>query len=107
MVGPGLEEGLALFAGLNVPKRAYLAIQLSRLGAESSLWRPDSTNTSRRLDWRNGSLDLDFHTVPANTVTWGTRSPESLTALLHGGPQGRLRSTDHRRQAAIDAMSRV
>ena len=65
------DQGLALFAGLNViPKRSYLAAYSSGIGQR----------TNRRLmqTWfehvghaglpRGDSLDLDFHTVPANTL---------------------------------------
>jgi len=64
------DQGLALFAGLNViPKRSYLAAYSSGLGQR--------TNTRLMETWsehiaqaglpRGDSLDLDFHTVPANT----------------------------------------
>src|SRR6266581_3337243 len=66
-----LDQGLALFAGLNViPKRSYPAAYSSGIGQR----------TNRRLmqTWfehvghaglpRGDSLDLDFHTVPANTL---------------------------------------
>jgi hypothetical protein len=64
------DQGLALFAGLNViPKRSYLAGYSSRIGQR--------TNTRLMETWfehvaraglrRGDSLDLDFHTVPANT----------------------------------------
>jgi len=64
------DQGLALFAGLNViPKRSYLAAYSSGIGQR--------TNTRLMDAWfehiaqaglpRGNSLDLDFHTVPANT----------------------------------------
>ena len=64
------DQGLALFAGLNViPKRSYLAASSSGIGQR--------TNTRLMETWfehvgqaglpRGDSLDLDFHTVPANT----------------------------------------
>jgi hypothetical protein len=64
------DQGLALFAGLNViPKRSYLAAYSSGIGQQ--------TNTRLMETWfeqvgraglrRGDSLDLDFHTVPANT----------------------------------------
>jgi len=64
------DQGLALFAGLNVvPKRSYLAAYSSGIGQR--------TNTRLMQTWfehvakaglpRGDSLDLDFHTVPANT----------------------------------------
>jgi hypothetical protein len=63
------DPGLALFAGLNViPKRSYLAAYSSRI---------DRRGTERLMaTWfdavhgagvgRGASIDLDFHTVPAN-----------------------------------------
>src|SRR6266581_1820391 len=64
------DQGLALFAGLNVtPKRSYLAAYSSGIGQR--------TNTRLMETWfehitkaglsRGDSIDLDFHTVPANT----------------------------------------
>jgi len=64
------DPGLALFAGLNVvPKRSYLAAYSSRI---------DRRGTERLMaTWcdavhgaglgRGTSIDVDFHTVPANT----------------------------------------
>jgi hypothetical protein len=63
------DPGIALFAGLNVvPKRSYLAAYSSRI---------DRRGTGRLMDaWfdavhgaglgRGTSIDVDFHTVPAN-----------------------------------------
>jgi hypothetical protein len=64
------DEGLAVFAGLNaLPKRSYLAAYSSRVDHR--------TNQALMAAWfeaaptaglhRGASLDLDFHTVPANT----------------------------------------
>lgn len=64
------DEGIALFAGLNVvPKRSYLAAYSSQID--------DRTNQRLMAAWfaavadaglaRGTSLDLDFHTIPANT----------------------------------------
>lgn len=64
------DEGIAVFAGLNVvPKRSYLAAYSSQID--------DRTNAALMAAWfreieRAGltpgrSLDLDFHSVPANT----------------------------------------
>lgn len=64
------DEGLALFAGLNViPKRSYLAAYSSRIGHQQCLrlmatWFQHVQELGLQ---RSGSLDLDFHTVPANT----------------------------------------
>ncbi len=65
------DEGLALFAGLNaIPKRSYLAAYSSRLGRRANVqlmetWFQHVQEIGLR---RSGSLDLDFHTVPANTA---------------------------------------
>jgi hypothetical protein len=64
------DEGIALFAGLNVvPKRSFLAAYSSQID--------DRANQRLMAAWfaavpqaglaRGQSLDLDFHTVPANT----------------------------------------
>ncbi len=64
------DEGLALFAGLNVmPKRAYLASYSSSIG-EQGIRRFMETwfqHVQRIGLSRSGSLDLDFHSVPANS----------------------------------------
>jgi hypothetical protein len=64
------DEGIALFAGLNVvPKRSYLAAYSSQID--------DRTTNRLMAAWftavgsagltHGNSLDLDFHTVPANS----------------------------------------
>jgi hypothetical protein len=63
------DEGIALFAGLNVvPKRSYLAAYSSRVDHRAGLrllaaW---SDEVHRGGLPRGRSFDLDFHTVPAN-----------------------------------------
>ncbi len=63
------DEGLALFAGLNtVPKRSYLASYSSRVGKKRThklmeVWFDEVQKAGIE---RSGSLDLDFHSVPAN-----------------------------------------
>jgi transposase len=63
------DEALALFAGLNViPKRSYLANYSSRIGRRRNLklmqlWFEKVGQVGLQ---RSGSLDLDFHSVPAN-----------------------------------------
>jgi hypothetical protein len=64
------DEGIALFAGLNVvPKRSYLAAYSSRVGPQTNLelmgaWFDEVQGAGLR---RGSSIDLDYHTVPANT----------------------------------------
>lgn len=64
------DEGIALFAGLNVvPKRSYLAAYSSRIdhrttNALMGEWFDEVQKTGLK---RGSSIDVDFHTVPANT----------------------------------------
>jgi len=64
------DEGLALFAGLNVmPKRSYLAAYSSSIGEQGvrrcmEVWFQHAQCLGLS---RSGSLDLDFHSVPANS----------------------------------------
>jgi len=63
------DEGIALFAGLNVvPKRSYLAAYSSRVDRRANLRLLDawSDEVHRAGLPRGNSFDLDFHTVPAN-----------------------------------------
>ncbi len=65
------DQGLALFAGLNVvPKRSYLAAYSSSVGQQINrqlmeTWFTHITDAGLR---RGDSFDLDVHSVPANTV---------------------------------------
>jgi len=64
------DQGLALFAGLNViPKRAYLAAYSSRIDHQTDLRLMEawSAQVQQAGLARGDSFDLDFHTVPANT----------------------------------------
>ena len=64
------DDGIALFAGLNVvPKRSYLAGYSSRVDHRTNLdlmgaWFEEIQRAGLK---RGSSIDLDFHTVPANT----------------------------------------
>lgn len=65
-----LDEGLALFAGLNaIPKRSYLAAYSSRIGRQGNMRLMEAwfRHVGKLGLVRSGSLDLDYHTVPANT----------------------------------------
>jgi hypothetical protein len=64
------DEGLALFAGLNaIPKRSYLAAYSSRIGRKANLhfMKEWFQHVQKCGLARGNSLDLDFHTVAANT----------------------------------------
>jgi hypothetical protein len=64
------DEGIALFAGLNVvPKRSYLAAYSSRvdhraIDALMGAWFDEVQRAGLK---RGSSIDLDFHSIPANT----------------------------------------
>jgi hypothetical protein len=64
------DDGLALFAGLNVmPKRSYLAAYSSSIGEQGvrrlmEIWFEQVQHLGLA---HSGCLDLDFHTVPANS----------------------------------------
>ena len=64
------EQGLALFAGLNVvPKRSYLAAYSSRVDQQTNLRLLDAWSEEiQRVGLPAGSsFDVDFHTIPANS----------------------------------------
>jgi len=66
------DPAIALFAGLNVvPKRSYLAAYSSRVDHRANLRLMDAWfEQVEPVGLPHGSsLDLDFHTVPANTAT--------------------------------------
>ena len=65
------DPAIAVFAGLNVvPKRSYLAAYSSRVDHRANLRLMDSWFGQIEGGLPHGtSLDLDFHTVPANTAT--------------------------------------
>ncbi|MCP4895705.1 MAG: hypothetical protein GY906_01920, partial [bacterium] len=64
------DEGLALFAGLNaIPERSYLAAYSSRIGSKANLHFMEEwfVHVQKAGLARGSSIDLDFHTVAANT----------------------------------------
>lgn len=66
-----LDPAIALFAGLNVvPKRSYLAAYSSRVDHRANLRVMDAWFQQIEAAGlpHGSSLDLDFHTVPANTA---------------------------------------
>lgn len=96
------DEGLALFAGLNaIPKRSWLSTYSSRLSKEKlekmmALWFDE---TQRAGLASSGSIDLDFHSVPANTgkeplekhyVSGRSRSQKAVLVFLARDAQERV-----------------
>lgn len=88
------DEGVSLFAGLNVvPKRSYLAAYSSAIGSQAidrlmAAWFAAVPQAGLA---RGTSLDLDFHTVPANSqeeplekhyVSSRSRSQKGLLVFL-------------------------
>jgi hypothetical protein len=64
------DQGIALFAGLNViPKRSYLAAYSSRVDHSANLRLMDAwSDEVQRAGLRHGgSFDVDFHTITANS----------------------------------------
>jgi hypothetical protein len=113
------DEGLALFAGLNVlPKRSYLA---------SYSYRCDDRSTQRLMAaWfneapraglqRGDSIDLDFHTVPANSaaepldkhyVSRRSRSQLGILTFLARDAQQRLLCYAHAGIAKDDQAAEI
>jgi len=65
------DDAIALFAGLNcVPKRSYLAAYSSRLDHRANLRLMEAwfAELEARGFAHGASLDLDFHSVPANST---------------------------------------
>jgi hypothetical protein len=96
------DEGIALFAGLNVvPERSYLAAYSSRVDHRASLRLLDawSDEVHRAGLPRGRSFDLDFHTVPANAqqeplekpyVSGRSRSQKGVLVSLARDATGRV-----------------
>ncbi len=97
-----LDEGLALFAGLNVlPKRSWFASYSSRVDRETNrrlmeLWFDAAGQAGLR---RSGSIDLDFHSVPVNTdqepldkhyISKRSRSQKAVLVFLARDAQERV-----------------
>jgi hypothetical protein len=96
------DEGIALFAGLNVvPKRSYLASYSSSVDdrANDRLMAAWFNETPRAGLKRGDSLELDFHTVPANSteeplekhyVSSRSRSQQGILTFLARDAEQRL-----------------
>lgn len=96
------DSGIALFAGLNVvPKRSYLASYSSRVDHRANLELMGAwfERTARAGLPRGSSIDLDFHTVPANAgeeplekhyVTSRSRSQKGILVFLARDAEARV-----------------
>lgn len=101
------DEGIALFAGLNVvPKRSYLSAYSSSVDDRAidrlmAAW----FNETPRAGLKHGvSLDLDFHTVPTNSseeplekhyVSRRSRSQQGILTFLARDAEQRVLSYAH------------
>jgi hypothetical protein len=101
------DPGIALFAGLNVvPKRSYLASYSSRVDRRASVrlmaaWFDEI----RRVGLPRGeSIDVDFHSVPANTaaeplekhyISSRSRSQPGMLVFLARDAQARVMCYAH------------
>jgi len=96
------DEGIALFAGLNVvPKRSYLAEYSSSVDDRAiERFMAGWFNETPRAGLKHGaSLDLDFHTVPTNStaeplekhyVSRRSRSQQGLLTFLARDAEQRM-----------------
>jgi hypothetical protein len=96
------DQGLALFTGLNaIPKRSYLAAYSSNIDRRGNLklmetWFKHVDSAGLK---RGDSIDLDFHTVPANSqeeplqkhyVSRRSRSQKGILVFLARDAQQRV-----------------
>jgi hypothetical protein len=101
------DQGLAVFAGLNVvPKRSYLADYSSRVDPRASVrlmaaWFDEVRHAGLP---RGDSIDVDFHSVPANTaaeplekhyISSRSRSQQGILVFLARDAQARVMCYAH------------
>ena len=101
------DPGIALFAGLNVvPKRSYLASYSSRVDRRANVrlmaaWFDEVHRVGLP---RGDSLDVDFHSVPANTsveplekhyISSRSRSQQSVLVFLARDAEARVMCYAH------------
>jgi hypothetical protein len=113
------DEGIALFAGLNVvPKRSYLAAYSSSVGDRAidrfmAAW---FTEAARAGLTPGTSLDLDFHTVPAHRVeeplekhyvSRRSRSQQGILTFLARDAQQRVLRYAHAGLAKADQPGEI
>jgi Transposase DDE domain len=113
------DEGIALFAGLNVvPKRSYLAAYSSSI-AERAIERFMAAwfNETPHAGLTHGaSLDLDFHTVPTNStqeplekhyVSRRSRSQQGMLTFLARDAEQRVLCYAHAGIAKADQANEI
>jgi hypothetical protein len=113
------DEGIALFAGLNVvPKRSYLADYSSSLDERAierfmAAWFNEATRAGCP---RGASLDLDFHTVPTNSsaeplekhyVSRRSRSQQGMLTFLARDAEQRVLCYAHAGIAKADQAEEI
>jgi len=113
------DEGIALFAGLNVvPKRSYLAAYSSSVDdrAIERLMAAWFNDTSRAGLKHGASLDLDFHTVPTNSteeplekhyVSRRSRSQQGMLTFLARDAEQRVLCYAHAGIAKADLAGEI
>jgi transposase-like protein len=113
------DEGIALFAGLNVvPKRSYLSAYSSSIDdrASARLMAAWFNETPRAGLAHGASLDLDFHTVPANSseeplekhdVSRRSRSQQGILTFLARDAEQRVLSYAHAGIAKADQAAEI
>jgi hypothetical protein len=113
------DEGIALFAGLNVvPKRSYLAAYSSSVDdrAIERLMAAWFDETSRAGLKHGASIDLDFHTVPTNSaeeplekhyVSRRSRSQQGMLTFLARDAEQRVLCYAHAGIAKADQAEEI
>jgi hypothetical protein len=113
------DEGIALFAGLNVvPKRSYLAAYSSSVDDRAierlmAAWFNETPHAGLR---HGASLDLDFHTVPTNStaeplekhyVSRRSRSQQGMLTFLARDAEQRVLCYAHAGIAKADQAEEI
>jgi hypothetical protein len=113
------DEGIALFAGLNVvPKRSYLAAYSSSVDDRAierfmAAWFDETPHAGLK---HGASLDLDFHTVPTNSteeplekhyVSRRSRSQQGMLTFLARDAEQRVLCYAHAGIAKADQADEI
>ncbi len=106
------DEGIALFAGLNVvPKRSYLAAYSSSVDDRAierlmAAWFNETPGAGLK---HGASIDLDFHTVPTNSteVSRRSRSQQGMLTFLARDAEQRVLCYAHAGIAKADQADEI